>query len=233
MTNRILNPLTKYDGLDTRSGIIKIFKPPMGSYRYALFTDPSMGKEDPFHLVICEISTKEEVACAHGWLPTDEVASIHDTLARHYNNAWNSYYRTGYSGGRFQSALDNLYTPNQMNSRSTDGKTKEGQYGYWESQQMKKQMIGNLRDCIFNLEYIIHDAETLDEFNMMFWLEGEDMPKVPDKEHDDRITAWSGLADIVKRIPSGKIEMVTYIPTKAGYVRMNPIFNPVLNALKR
>ena len=204
-TSRIIAPLEGYDTIDTRNGMIRIFKPPVGSNKYVLFTDPSEGKEDPFHMVVIEVGTKEEVANAHGWFPSDEVASIHDTLSRHYN-ASNSYYRTGYTGGRFQSALDNLNTPSQMYSRSPDGKPKIGQYGYWESRPLKKQLLGSLRDGIYSMEYVIHDAETLDELCMMIWEEGDDMPKVPDKEHDDRIIALCGAVDLVNRIPRGDFE---------------------------
>jgi hypothetical protein len=201
-TSRILNPIINYDGLDLRAGIIRIFKPPMGSNRYVIFADPSSGKEDPFHIVVGEIGSKEEVANAHGWLPADEVALIFDTLVKHYNNAFNSYYRTGYSGGRFQSALENLHTPSQVFSRTINGDEKEGQYGYWESNPLKKQLLGYLRDGLYNLEYIVHDSETLDEMNMMVWEEGKDIPEVPDKEHDDRIITWAGLADLFKRKPN-------------------------------
>lgn len=212
MSSRIINPLASYDKIDNRNGVIKIFKPPVASNRYALFTDPSEGKEDPHHIVVCEITTKEEVACSHGWLPSDEVALIHDNLARHYNNAHNSFFRTGYTGGRFQIALDNLHTPNQMYSRGTDGKAKAGQFGYWESGTLKKQLLGNLRDGIFSLEYVIHEAEAMDEFSMMYWEEGANMPKVPDKEHDDRIIAWAGVVDLIRRVPSmeAKVESSSY-----------------------
>jgi hypothetical protein len=214
MMQRTLPPIEGYDKIDTRGGVIRIYKPPIPSVRYVLFTDPSSGSEDPFHTVVCEVVTKEEVANAHGWFSADEVALIHDTLARHYN-AYNSYYRTGYSGARFQSALDNLHTPRQMYSRGTDGKEQEGHYGYWESMQLKGQLFGTLREGIFQMEYVIHDMETLEEMAMMFWSEtpnklGERRPIVPDKEHDDRITAFAGVVDLVKRSPKGQFQAVTY-----------------------
>ncbi len=214
MSSHIINPLNGYDKIDNRGGVIKIFKPPVPTNRYVCFTDPSSGSEDPFHSVVCEITTKEEVSNAHGWFPADEVALIHDTICRHYNNASNSYYRTGYSGARFQSALDNLHTPNQMFARGTDGKAKEGQYGYWESMQLKGQLLGTLREGVFQCEYVIHDALTLDEMNMMYWSEnenklGERRPVVPDKEHDDRITAWAGVVDLIKRSPRGQFKAMT------------------------
>jgi hypothetical protein len=214
MGSRIINPLEKYDKIDIRGDVIKIFKPPVPGIRYVSFTDPSSGSEDPFHMVVVDIASKEEVANAHGWFPADEVALIHDNLSRHYNNASNSYYRTGYSGARFQSALDNLHTPNQMYARGTDGKAKEGQYGYWESMQLKSQLLGTLREGVSQMEYIIHDSATLDEFNMMYWSDnenrlGERRPLVPDKEHDDRITAWAGVVDLIKRSPTGTFKAMT------------------------
>ncbi len=202
LSSRIIPPLVKYDGIDTRNGVIRIFKPPVGYNRYVLFTDPSEGKEDPFHTVVLEVSSKEEVANAHGWLPSDEVALIHDEMVRHYNKAQNSYYRTGYSGRGFELALENLHTPKQIYSRSPDGKIQIGKFGYWESGILKKQMLGNFRNFIFSLEGTIHDAETLDELLLMHWEEGKPNPCVPEGEHDDRITAWSGVVDLIRRIPS-------------------------------
>lgn len=216
MTNRILSPILNYQGLDTRNGIIKIYKPPIGSVRYAAFTDPSAGVEDPFHTVVLDMQNKEEVANAHGFFPADEVALIHDTLVRHYNKAINSFYRTGYSGARFESALGNLYTPNQTFARNPDGKERIGQYGYWESAPLKRQLFGSLREGIFNLEYIIHDKDTLDEFSLIYWNPDKEEPEMPEREHDDRIVCWAGVVDLIRRMPHGKIELVTYIPKKGG-----------------
>ncbi len=220
MFDRVINPLTTYDGLDTRNGVITIYKPPVGSFRYCLFTDPSEGKEDPFHMVVVDSSTKEEVAHAHGWFPADEVALIHDTLVRHYNNARNSFYRTGYSGARFQIALESLHTPSQVYSRQVNGKEQIGQFGYWESGQMKKQLLGNLRDGLWGLEYVIHDVKALDEMNKMIWETKQDgtmdSPAVPRGEHDDRITAWYGVVDLLRRSPKTSMNIVTYVPDKKG-----------------
>jgi hypothetical protein len=215
MMSRTLTPLEKYDKIDIRGGVIRIFKPPVPTGSYVLFTDPSSGSEDPFHLVVCELSTKEEVANAHGWYSADEVALVHDTMVRHYNNAKSSYYRTGYSGARFQSALENLHTPNQMYSRGVDGKEQEGKYGYWESTQLRSQLLGTLREGIFQMEYVIHDIYTLEEFNTMIWSETENklhekVPIVPDKGHDDTITAWAGVVDLIKRNPKPTFKISSY-----------------------
>ena len=200
-TNRILNPISNYPDLDLRNGIIRIYKPPMPGGRYVLFCDPSEGKEDPFHIVVAEIFSNEEVANAHGWIPSDEVAVIYDALCTHYNNPYNSFMRTGYTGGRFQNSLDNFHIQNQAYARATDGTEKIGQFGYWESGPLKKDLLGNLRAAVYSLEIIIHDTETLDEFNTMIWIEGAETPTVPDRGHDDRITAWQGAYDLLKRVP--------------------------------
>jgi hypothetical protein len=203
MSDRVLKPLPKYEAMDLRGGIIRIYKPPVVGQRYCIYTDPSMGKEDPSHIVVGDLATKEEVANCHAWLPSDEVALIHHTLVTHYNNAYNSYEYNGYTGGRFQAAIDALNTPHQALARTVDRKEKKDKHGYWMSMPMKKQLLGQLRESIFNLEPIIHDAETIDELNLMIWEDGEDMPHVPDKEHDDRITAWCGLTDLFRRVPKG------------------------------
>jgi hypothetical protein len=216
MSDRVLRPLPKYEGMDLRNGIIRIYHPPIVGKRYCVYSDPSMGKGDPSHIVVGDIETREEMANCHALLPADEVALIHHTLVEHYFKAYNSYEINGYTGGRFQDAIDALNTPNQALSRTIDKKEKLGQYGYLMTVPFKKQLLGQLRESIFNLELIIHDAEAIDELSMMIWDGGEDMPRVPDKEHDDRIMAWIGLNDLLKRIPRGTAKITSYYPSKDG-----------------
>jgi len=42
------------------------------------------------------------------------------------------------------------------------------------------------------------------------------MPHVPDKEHDDRIMAWAGVMDLVKRSPKGNMVFRTFVPKRTG-----------------
>ena len=210
LSSRVCLPLTDFQGIDLRGGIIKIYKPSVPTNKYVGYVDPSMGKEDPFHMVFLEVGTKEEVCNAHGWLPADEVAVIFDNLVRYFNNARNSYEYNTLAGGVFKSAIAVLMTPNQEITRMPDGKLKQGQHGYYISNPLKKQLLGNLRQSVFRREVVIHDAETIDEFSMLIWEEGEDIPEVPDKEHDDRIMCWMGAVDLLNRLPKSSPKLQTF-----------------------
>ena len=210
LANDVKIPLQDISGLDTRNGTVKVFKPSVVGNIYAVYTDPSMGKDDPSHIVVIRSNTEEEVCNFHVSLPADEVAGVHDKIARYYNEAFNSFEYNAYAGGVFKSAIERLGTPNVMPTRTPDGKIKEDSVGIYITNQHKKQLLGHLRTKIFNKEIIIHDAETIDEFNTMMWIAGEDMPRVPEKLHDDRIMAWAGVLEINRWVPSGSYGVVSH-----------------------
>ena len=210
--------MKKVEDFDLRRGIIKVFKPPVPAETYTAYTDPSMGREDPFHTHILLSRTKEEVCNAHGMFPADEVAVIHDYLCRKYNNARNSYELNAIAGGVFKAAIDKLGTPNRVPKKNSKGEITGG-YGDYMTNPLKKDRLGKLRSSIFNREPIIHDASTIDELNTMIWEEGEDMPEVPGKMHDDRIMALAGAIDIASSYKAGSCKVVSHIPDSEGWYK--------------
>ncbi len=211
LANDVKIPLGDISGLNTRNGAVKVFKPAVVGNTYAVYTDPSMGKDDPSHIIVIKSTTEEEVCNFHGNMPADEVAGIHDSIVRYYNDAFNSFEYNAYAGGVFKSAIERLGTPRVMPTRTPDDKIKEGSVGIWISNQYKKKLLGHMATKIYNKEVIVHDAETIDEFNTMMWITGEDMPRVPEKLHDDRIMAWAGVLEINRWVPSGSYGVVSHV----------------------
>ena len=210
LANNVTIPLIDIKGLDTRNGLLRVFKPRVIGETYTLYTDPSMGKDDPSHIICIKSSTEEEVCNFHAKLPADEVAGIHDSIQKYYNEAWNSFEYNSLSGGVFKSAIERLGTTRLMPTRTPDGKIKEGSVGIYITNIHKKQLLGHMKTKIFNKEIVIHDQETIDEFNTMMWIESEDMPRVPEKLHDDRIMAWAGVLEINRWVPSGSYGVVSH-----------------------
>jgi hypothetical protein len=199
----VRTPLKEVEGFDTRNGMIKIFQPSVKGEFYIGYTDPSMGREDPSHTVFINARTKEQVCCCSFWLPADEVAMIHDSLVHYYNKAYNSYEYNAYAGGVFKNTIQQLATPNQAPRRrpNTNDDIIANEYGVYMSPQMKKKMLGILRQNIEKKLIIIHDIATIDEMMTMMWLAGEEMPRVPEKLHDDKIMAWAGVVYLEKFAP--------------------------------
>lgn len=193
LSGNVINPLEGVEGLDIRNGVVKVFKPRVPGDKYISYCDPSMGKDDPSHIVVIRSSTQEEVCNVNVKLPADEVATIFDEINRYYNNAFNSYESNAIAGGTFKTTLNKLDTPNQMTTRNADGKLMEGQHGLYMTNPLKKAVLGHMRTELFNLSFTVHDAPTIDEFGILLWEEGEDMPEVPGRAHDDRIMAWAGV----------------------------------------
>lgn len=199
-----VEPVKNVTDFDTRSGLIKIWKQPIPSEKYVCFTDPSMGKEDPFCTTVLRAKTLEKVCEAHGMLPADEVAVVHDEISRYYNEARHSYENNAIAGGVFRNAISKLDTPNKDPKRDNKGKPVKGEFGVYMTNPLKKDFLGKLRNAIFNKEIIIHDAETINELNLMIWEDGSDMPLVPSRQHDDRIMSLAGAYWLHQFVESSK-----------------------------
>ena len=196
-------PLENPD-FDTRNGLIRIFKEPVGGEQYFAYADPSMGKEDPSHIVIANAYTLEECANYHAMKPGGEVAAIFDSLVRWYNNARNSYEDNAMAGQAFREVVERLNTPMQETRRQPDGKlVSDNKKGYYMTHPLKREMLGKLANLIYGRKPIIHDMATIDELHIMIWEDGDDVPAVPSRMHDDRIMAWAGIGWLYKYRPIG------------------------------
>lgn len=189
--------------MNTYGGIVSVYKPVVVGAKYCMFTDPSDGKTDPFHTVVMERQTGEGVCEAHGKVPADMCAQIHDGLARYYNNAYNSHELTGTSGGKFDETLKNLETPNRAFFVKTDGTLDYKKHGWWTGPQLKKKMVWGLEEAVRKREIITHSKDTITEFKGMIIPEGKE-PQATPGMHDDRFMAWAGAWQIAKYIPMGK-----------------------------
>lgn len=173
-------------------GMVRIYKKPVIGRLYAVYTDPSMGKEDP-HGIVVRDSNGDWVAVSHGKTPADECALIHDALVRYYNNAWNSYEANAQAGGMFKGKIIDLVTPNQCPTIDNNGVLKRGQQGQWASQRsvINKRLLMLEENIRLGVDRI-YDKETIQELSEFIVPEGEE-PQHPDGGHDDLISAGSGV----------------------------------------
>lgn len=198
--------------INTRGGIVNIYKLPVVGKRYCVFTDPSDGKDDPCHIVVMDWTTGEGVCEVSGKVTADVCAQIHDELVRLYNKAFNSYEINSSAGAKFQETIKNVETPNQCWFVKADDSLDKNKKGWYTSPQMKKKMIWGLEEAVRKRLITVHRRETLEQFKGFIIPQGED-PQIIKGMHDDAIIAWAGVWQIRKFMPNAgfiKIHSYTY-----------------------
>ena len=202
-----LEPL-KTSPIDTRNGIVKIYKLPVIGGKYIVYTDPSDGSEDPFHTVVMDARTFEGVAEAGGFLKADECAWIHDDLVRAYGRAYNSFEVNAFAGGKFSETIKSLNTPNVAPRRNATGRIVDGQSGWWATKDGKRTSLFGLEEAIRNRLIITHLRETVLQFKSCIRKDGEiTMVK---GIHDDAIAAWAGVWAARKYAPVGEMKITSW-----------------------
>lgn len=209
MLSYVMEPFHDAQEVDTHNGMVKVWKLPMVGEKYSIFTDPSDGVGDPFHLVVLHNRTGEGVAEAHGKVKADICAKIHDELVRFYNKAYNSYEINASAGGKFSESINNLETPNQAPRRDKDGREVKNRTGWYTSPPMRRLIWWGLEEAIRNRLIITHDRDTIYEFQQAILPEG-DTPQVKKGLHDDRIVAWGGVWQIRKYATVGEMKATSF-----------------------
>lgn len=187
---------------DTFDGVIRVYKPPVVGRQYVVFTDPSNGIEDPFATVVMDCRTGEGVCMAHGKLPAQEVARIHDTLVRAYNNAWNTGEVQTQAGGSFIDTLITLGTPNRVPRRSADGKVIPGKVGWQTNKPLRDKALHDLKEAVRKQLVTIHDRDAIEEFKFFAMNEAGRL-EATGNNHDDWVMAWAGAWQINKYVAVG------------------------------
>ncbi len=205
--------------LNTRGGMLMVYKPKQIGKRYVMFTDPSNGIEDPSATIVMDLATGEEQACFHGKVTADVGAQIHDELVRYYNNAFNSFENNAQAGGAFAETLKMLGTPNQSASINIDGKIKLDKngsvirYGQYTTPALKgRLLLPDLEKAIRTKAITVHTRETIEEFKKLTQWEGKPEPSVARGDHDDLIMAWAGVVHIAKYVPKSTGVVSTFRP---------------------
>lgn len=206
MSLEIGSPI-KQEEVNTYNGIIRIYKPPITGHRYIVFTDPSLGVEDPFVTRVKDCATGERVASASGVIKVDFAAQIHDYLVRTYNKAWNSFEYNGSAGGEFSSVLKDLNTPNMTLRRDHEGKIIENRKGLYITPQLKKAIMERLNFLVGKRQIINHDKEFISQARRV--LRDNDLPLMDRHQSYDWVMADAGLEWIDKYIPKGTIKLET------------------------
>ncbi len=202
-------PPVDHDISRKHSGLVKVYKHPVAGRRYCLATDPSSGKEDPHAIIVMDWQTGEEVAESHGRIPAEQVAEIHDDLTRLYNNAYNTFERSGYSGGLFETRLKELRTPNQATSIKGDGTQKAGEFGFWMSHKLRGTILRELEEAVRKHSVRVHNDEAISEFESFIQLEGGE-PGPTGGRHDDYVIAWAIVWYIRRFMPMPIMNMKAF-----------------------
>lgn len=195
----VVTPL-EHELSDKYKGLVRVYRLPQIGRRYCLFTDPSDGKDDPHASIVIDAKTGEQVAESHGKIPADQVAQIHDELARLYS-ALNSYEINATAGGHFDAKIKELETPNQCHRLKTDGKLDEKLWGWFTGKAIKNKAVWGLEEAIRLRQIIPHSKESIYELGQFMQPEGED-PQKPRGGHDDYVDAWGRALLLRNYIPS-------------------------------
>jgi hypothetical protein len=202
-----ISPTIKQTEIDTHNGIIRVYKPPIVGRRYIVYTDPSLGVDDPFVTRVKDCATGERVASASGIIKVDYAAQIHDYLVRTYHNAWNSFEYNGSAGGEFAGFIRDLNTPNQALRRDHEGKIVEGKKGIYMTVPLRKVMFEHLHFLMSKRQIINHDKEYINQARMI--MRDSNMPMLNKKQSFDWVMADAGLEWVDKHIPHGNVTLET------------------------
>lgn len=206
MSTDIDTPIKQTD-VETHNGIIRVYKPPIVGHRYVVYTDPSLGSEDPFVTRVKDCATGERVASASAVIKVDYGAQIHDYLVRAYNKAWNSFEYNGSAGGEFSSILKDLNTPNIALRRDHEGKIRENRKGLQITPQLKKVMMERLAFLVGKRQIINHDKEFISQARRV--LRDGDLPLMDKHQSFDWVMADAGLEWVDKHLPHGTVKLET------------------------
>lgn len=207
-----VKPVVSVDDFSRWQGVVRVYKLPILGRKYCIFTDPSMGSEDPHAVVVRDHNTGEWVAISHGMTPADQCAEIHDALVRFYNDAWNSYELNSMAGGHFEAKINDLSTPNRCPFIDTNGTLNtKGKKGWWTGKALRNKMLLGLEENIRLRQDTLYDKEAINELFVFFVPEGED-PQAPKGGHDDFVIAGGGVIQIDKYMPvgAGKVRTIDY-----------------------
>jgi len=197
----------KQEEVNTYNGIIRVYKPPIVGRRYIVYTDPSLGVEDPSVTRVKDCATGERVASACGVIKVDYAGLIHDYLVRTYNKAWNSFEYNGSAGGEFAGILKDLNTPNIAVRRDHEGKVVPNRKGLYITPQLKKAMMEREHFLIGKRQIINHDKEFISQCRRV--LRDNDLPLMDKHQSYDWVMADAGLEWVDKHIPHGTVRAET------------------------
>jgi len=197
----------KQTEVNTYNGLVRVYKPPIAGHRYIVYTDPSLGVEDPFVTRVKDCATGERVASAHGVVKVDYAAQIHDYLVRTYNKAWNSFEYNGAAGGEFSSVIKTLNTPNLQMRRDHEGRIVENRKGLYVTPQLKRVIMERLNFMIAKRQIINHDKEFISQCRRV--LRDNDLPLMDRHQSFDWVMADAGLEWVDKFVPKSNIKLMT------------------------
>jgi len=203
----VMNPINTSE-IDTRDGMIRIYKLPVVGKNYVLFSDPSDGIEDPFCSIVMDAMTGEGVATACGKIKADQCAKIHDTLARFYG-ATHSYDINATAGGKFDETIRTLDTPKLAARRTPDGKIQLEKRGYQINPQIREAMLDGVEEAVRKRLIIPYDREAINEMTTFSRIEGK--AQAPKGMHDDWVMAWAGVWFMSKFVPRGELKITSGI----------------------
>lgn len=202
----IREPIREFDG-------ICIYENPSADQEYQVGVDPSLGAEDPCHIVVVSKTTGEEVANYSGFVPNNVVVQKAFQLATLYSIGSSPLVIPEVTGAgqafieEFKKIYDNIYIREVFNHRT---KKKTQKLGFYTNFSSKTQLIEHFRTLLSKKYPVVRDRKTVEE-SRTFCYSDEASKKGAGAQpgfHDDRIMAkllayWGIEPDITQpKIPN-------------------------------
>lgn len=204
--------------VESRNGIIAIYKEPIDGHPYIVNCDPAMGGEDYYAIQVFDNYTCEQVAVYHTNTPSgdDEVAFQLVALGQYYNNALISAECNNANGYYILQVADKCGYKFIYQDTEYDVLTDrwDNRFGYKTKQNNKIPMVTMLKLGFRDNYRMINDFETLcemEEFEVVKNLTTQrETVKASGGAHDDLVMALCGCF----YIRSSQVQ--TCVPTRSS-----------------
>lgn len=187
MSQTVQEPIRTFDG-------INIYHTPSPDHLYQIGVDPSLGAEDPCHIVVVDIDTGEEVASYAGYVPNNVIVQKTFQLANMYALKAEPLVIPEVTGvgqafiEEFKKIYSNIYIREVFNHRENKKTQKLGFYTNFSS---KTQLIENYRALLDKKFPKIREAKTVEEFRTFIYSDeaAKKGAGAQNGYHDDRVMA--------------------------------------------
>lgn len=186
INSTLQDPIRSFDG-------INIYHNPE-QHNYQIGVDPSIGSEDPCHIVVVDVDTGEEAANFTGYVPNNVIVQKCFQLCTMYslkNEPMVVPEVTGVGQAfveEFKKIYSNIYVREVFNHRENK---KTQKLGFFTNYSTKVQLIEHFRELLDKKFPKIRDKKTLDEFRVFIYTDEAAQKGAGAQKgyHDDRVMA--------------------------------------------
>lgn len=143
---------------------LQIFKTPKPGHMYLIAGDVAEGVRDGAYndFIVGDLEDWEEVAYYHNRIDPLSYADVMARTGYYYNIAWLAPEINNPGHGTVSRLYDTNYPKLWIDPKNDAKKTKHyTDYGYRTTDRQKSFMIARLRKAILNLDFVVHDENTL------------------------------------------------------------------------